>query len=284
MADIDDGDTIRHIRNIWEQMLVCPMMADPEGEYKPQDQLNYLNMLTDQSRKIIYSVGLLTIPARVNDWLANARPGYYIPFHSVFDDELPIPEDRVRVLNYLAWSPKVVKGGLVDIASGLIYRHSRSVWSILGSFLLLILALGLAIGIVIGSSLLPVENWPIQGNDLSALLIGWGAVLIGVIVHSAVGAVKRSQAQGGRPPIISIGDLPLQVNAKIGQIMLKILLTLIGLFGLVLTTGIDDTTTLNAFLVGYSLDSVVEVFGASIEQQATAQVTALKRQLGVNAE
>jgi hypothetical protein len=36
-----------------------------------------------------------------------------------------------------------------------------------------------------------------------------------------------------------------------------------------------------AFLVGYSLDSVVEIFGASLQQQGATLVSSLERQLGV---
>ena len=39
-------------------------------------------------------------------------------------------------------------------------------------------------------------------------------------------------------------------------------------------------TALNAFLVGYSLDSFVGIFGASIEQRAAAQAAAVKERLG----
>jgi hypothetical protein len=112
-------------------------------------------------------------------------------------------------------------------------------------------------------------------------LVGWLAVLLGVVVHIAVGTAKRLQSERGRPPVIAIGDVPLMVNAKIGQILLKLALTLIGFFGLVFAAGIDNAKPLNAFLVGYSLDSVVELFVASVEQRAAGQVSALKQQLGV---
>lgn len=274
-------NSIRHLYNILEQMNVSPLLIDPEGEFDAQEQLHHLNTLDAQCRQLVYTVGVLTIPSRLNRWLASARPGYYIPFHSVFDDELPDLEDRVRVLNYLAWSPKVIKGGLVDAANGLVYRYARSPRARLASFLLLVAAFGLAMGIVIGACYLPIEGWPIEPKHLPTFLVGWGAVLAGVIVHLGVGSVKRTQAQGGRPPIIAIGDLPLLINAKVGQILLKLLLTLVGFFGFVFTAGVDNVTPLNTLLVGYSLDSVVDMFGVSLEQQAAAQVATLKQQLGV---
>jgi len=62
------------------------------------------------------------------------------------------------------------------------------------------------------------------------------------------------------------------------------LLALVGFFGLVFTAGPDKVTPLNTFLVGYSLDSMVEVFSVSLEQRATAYVAALRQQLGIEAE
>ena len=71
------------------------------------------------------------------------------------------------------------------------------------------------------------------------------------------------------------------MSAKFGRIMFKILLALIGLFGSLLVSGLDTMTAFQAFLIGYSLDSVIELFGMSMEQRSTAQITTLKQQLGV---
>jgi hypothetical protein len=298
MGDIEDGDAVRLLHNIWNQMKVCPLLVDPGREFSAQEQLHCLNMLEAQCRKIIFEVGVLTIPARVTEWLANARPGYYIPFHSVFDDELPDFEDRVRLLNYLAWSPKVIEGGLVDATNGLIYRYSQSPVKVGGSLLVLVMGLAMAIGVVITAAYyLPLEDWPATAQRVLPFLLGWGAVLVGTLVHAAIGAVKRAQARGGYPPVIALGNLLLVVNAKIGPILLKLFLTLIAFFGVVLTVGGQASQTVGtggtnvipvdtaligySFLAGYSLDSVVELFGTSIEQQAAAQVATLKKQLGL---
>ncbi len=280
MADIENGDAVQLLHNVWRQMKACPLLVDPEHGFSAQDQLHHLNMLDAQCRKMVFEVGVLTIPARVSKWLGNARPGYYFPFHSVFEDELPDFEDRVKLLNYLSWSPLVIGEGLVDTANGLIYRYSRRRTNMWGSFLLLVVAFAAAIAIVTGACYLPIDNWPIAPRHMSTFLIGWSAVLAGIVVHIGVGTVKRAQAQGGYPPAIAVGDLLPVINARIGQILLKLLLAVIGLFGLALTAGVGNVTPLNAFLVGYSLDSVVGLFGASIEQQAASQAATLKRQLG----
>jgi len=277
----DSADSYRNLHNIWEQMKACPLLKNPRGEFNAQEQVHYLSTLDTQWRKLVVIIGHITIPDRLNSWLRGARPGYYIPFHSVFEDELPNFEDRVKLLNFLASNPEAVKNGLVDVENGLIYRYSQDPKSRRKSFFLLAAALGVAVGIIVGASYLPLKDWPLQSSNLSVVLIGWFAVVAGVVVHMGVGIGKRIQSQRGHPPIISIGDLPLLVDAKIGPILLKILFTLIGFFGLVFASGIDDVKVFNAFLVGYTLDSVVELFGESVEQRAATQAATLKQRLGV---
>ena len=281
ISSIRDGDAIRHLHNSWEQMGSNPLLLQPEADFPAQEQLHHLDLLLGQIQRMVFLVGFLTIPTRVNDWLAQARPGYYIPFHLVFDDELPNQEERVKVLNYLAWSPNAIKWGIIDVANGLIYRYADKAESRRNSFLLLILALAVCTGIVLGACYVQMPGWPIRPEHLYSFLVGWSAVLAGVVTHIGVGSVKRARARGGLPPIIAVGDFFMIANAKAGQILLKLLQALIGFFGLVFAAGVDKVTPFNAFLLGYSLDSFIELFSSSIEQRTSAQVATLKKQLGV---
>lgn len=119
-----------------------------------------------------------------------------------------------------------------------------------------------------------------------ALYLGWSAVLIGVVVHMAVSTAKQIQAKPAMPVVLPVSKLMIMVNAKLGFIVLRVFLALIGFFTLAFASGIPDAAhqnpfLLNAFLVGYSLDSVIELFGTSMEQRAAGQLAGLKKQLGI---
>ena len=277
---IQDGDTFRHIQNLWEQMSICPLLIKPEADYLVDEQLHYMEILSEQIRKMVFLIGMLTIPSRLNEWLAQARPGYYIPFHLVFEDEIPDEKDRMRVLNYLAWSPQVIKNGIVDVNSGLIYRYSRDSKSRIFSIIELILGFLVSFLIVIFSAYMPFKDWPLSVDNLGILVGGWMAVLVGMAIHIAVANVKRKQSQPGLPPVIALGDLPFVIDAQLGQLLMKLALGLFGFYGLIFTAGIKEVSILNAFLIGYSLDSVVELFGSSIEQKGKAQINDLSQKLG----
>jgi hypothetical protein len=281
---------IRHLNNAWEQMQVSPLLAQPKANYDLQQQLHYLDLLDDQIHRFIYQIGELTIPKQINEWLKITRPGYFIPFHEVFADDLPRQEDREQVLKMIALTPRLTPGGFVDVENGRIYRYSTNPWRRLLSLGMLVLGLAMATGIVAASTYLNVEGWPLSPKDLPKMMTAWAAVLIGMGVHIVVGSAKRSKTQNGMPSVLM--DLILIIDARFGEIAMKLLLGLIGLFGLVIIstsrapqlgllnqlTALTQVTPLNAFLVGYSLDSILELFGTNLE--GTSQVKSLMRKGG----
>jgi hypothetical protein len=110
------------------------------------------------------------------------------------------------------------------------------------------------------------------------MALGWLSLVVGIAVHAGVATVKSGKL-GKRPPIIAKGDMLLLVSARKGQLMLKMFLAAVGLFGLIFIAGVNDVTALNAFLVGYSLDSFVGLFGESLENRAQLQVAGMREKL-----
>jgi hypothetical protein len=279
ISSLKDGDTIRHILNTWEQMKANPLIQAPDGDHDAQEQLQNIKILDELIDKVVYLCGTLTIPTRLNEWLKTTRPGYYIPFSTVFEDELPNPADRQRLLNFLAWAPTVIENGIVDLDAGLIYRYSNQKKERLLSMLYVALAFVVFSGLVIGSCYLGLPSWPLSSNNLTVMISGWLALLVGIIVHIGIGSIKRARERAGLPSILAFGEIQFQINARAGQIILKLFIALVGFFGLILASGIDNVSLLNSFLVGYSLDSFVEMFGSNLEQRAGSQLNALQQQL-----
>ncbi len=293
---------IRHLNNYWEQIQASPLIAEPQREPATSVQLHYLDLLDEQIHGFIYNIAELTIPHQINHWTKTSKPGYFIDFHEVFARDLPFPEDRDRLLNIIGRTPHMTPGGFVDIDNGRIYCYSTNPWRRLLSVGLLVLALAIATGIVAASCLInknnSITNWPLNEGDLTQMLVAWAAILIGMGVHVLVGSAKRSKTKHGMPSVLM--DLILIVDARFGEILMKLVLGLIGLFGLVIISSsklpwlnfissfLEQTTSaaekatpgdvdaahkallaqvtpLNAFLVGYSLDSIIELFGTSME-------------------
>jgi hypothetical protein len=282
-----DLHSLRHLNNAWEQMQVSPLIKNPTADYEIQEQLHYLDLLDEQIRTFHYQISLLFIPYQINDWLRESRPGYYISFHDVFTSNVPGKEDRDRLLRYIALTPRLIEGGFVDADSGRIYRYSTNRWRRLQSLAMLVAGLGISTGVVALASILPLKNWPPKDIGLINMLVAWVAVLIGIGVHVIVGSAKRTKTQNGIPSVLM--DLIMIIDARFGEIVMKLVLALIGLFGLVMLStspvpqlgltsqlsSLLQVTPLNAFLVGYSLDSIIELFGTSLE--GTSQVKSLTK-------
>jgi hypothetical protein len=277
--------TVRHLNNAWEQLQVSPFVANPKASLDLQQQLHYLDLLDQQIHMFSYQINLLAVPHQINEWLRITGSGHYIPFHEVFASGVPSSEDRNRLLKYIALAPHLTPGGFVDIESGRIYHYSTDRWRRLFSLAMLLAVLGVATGIVAAACYLPLPDWPLTPNDLPKMLAAWAAVLIGMGVHIVVGSAKRSKNQNGAASVFR--DLILIIDARFGEIATKLILGLIGLFGLVFISTsrmpqlgllsqvsvLTQVTPLNAFLVGYSLDSILELFGTNLE--GTSQVKSL---------
>ncbi len=74
----------------------------------------------------MFELGLQTIPQVMDEWLKECNAGDPFSFHTNFIDELPLAEDRTKMLQFLAAAPKLVKDGLIDTSTGLVYRYSSN--------------------------------------------------------------------------------------------------------------------------------------------------------------
>lgn len=102
--------------------------AAEDEESRQRLKLRQLAENDDALHYIIMMVGYLTIPERINRWLARNEDEDVISFHRIFEDELPDEADRIRVLGLLASSPKRIAQGILDPVTGLIYRCPKP-WS-----------------------------------------------------------------------------------------------------------------------------------------------------------
>lgn len=274
-------DTIQRILNILDQMASCPLLVTPETELSAEEQSKQLDLVAEHIRKLEYWVGYSTIPERVNRWLENQRPGYYLPFHEVFADEVPNADDRIKLLNALAWSPEEIDGGMVVANQGLIYRYAKTnqdrgwtfVWLIVASVLALLSVVGIAylytsmLAPAIGADGAVVRQ--AAGAMVPRFLVAWLALIVGIVVHVAVD-VAKGRNNSKLPAVFAINDAALMLNARSGEIIWKLVLSVIALGGVVFTLGVDSGLFANAFLVGYSLDSFIGLFGSISERNATA--------------
>jgi hypothetical protein len=333
--------SVLYLTDIWQQVkLSSYFTGQPAGANglpdaaapadQDQSQVHSLAWLDSQFRKMIFEIGYYSIPMTLDEWLRAARPGYYVPFHATFEDEIQSQEDRTKLLNLLASSPGLVSCGIVDAGRGLIYRYDPRRMVRWVSVALVVLLVLLATWLVAYAAnpandlqllpqvtlpwfggrtvslgpltfpgtnmfdtpnadpakVVPAGDWPLTAGGItheSTLMLGWLAVLLGVAVHIAVSAAKGIQAQMAAPPVLAVSQLTPRINAFFGQIVLKILMALVAFFGIALTTNLNNESYVSFFLAGYTLDSVVDLFGSTLDKRAAAQANSLQQQLGAAA-
>lgn len=264
---------VRHIHNQWQILVCSKIVSQPATPLSAVEQVTELAMCDRLCDEMIAEIGRMTIPARLNDLLKEAWNGYLIPFHDLFSDELPRVEDREHLLRLLAATPRVIKGGIVEPGSGLIFPYHENK------------AQRLAVCIALASAYLAATTliwWAgteaglprLDGNSLGHPEINWLLVIAGVITHYAVDRTKGNNGVKSIP----LGHLTAAIDARAGVIVMKGLLMLVGFFGLFFLSP-QPSGHLDYFLVGYSLDSFVGIVAASLDQRAATRGAALAKKM-----
>jgi hypothetical protein len=275
------GDEVVHIENAWRRAAVERIQERPEAPDEVATLLSRARAGRDALATIVYHAALLTIPPRLNAHLRSLRPGAALDFHRNFIDELPDAEDRDRLLRYLGDHPLSIEG-VVDPSSGLIYKTSasrlRRAWSFGGIVLLALLGGGLVFALTHIEPWFDRDDWPVAETRTSELLATYLLVFVGAFAHLLVDALKRSRR--GASPAMALGDMLVWVHVREIQISIAVLSLWVGVVGLALSS--DDIGWALAFFVGYSIDSVVDIFLARFETLVGERTTpaALNSALG----
>ena len=229
-----------------------------------QQQLTRAATCSDQ---IVYGCATLTLSPRVNDVLRNLRVGQVLDFEFEFGPELPqAPDLRKRLFLELAQEAGVIDNGVVDAARGVIYKAASSRWQQRMSAIRL-----LAVLVIVGAILPTALGWIGKGFHQHPVL-NYLLIFMGSGAHLAVEAIKSAKAQT-KPSFQAMNDWILWLHVRETEMFWGIAYVWLGYA--LLAFFVPDLTEYSAFLAGYSIDSVTEVFLARFEGTVTAATQAL---------
>ena len=266
------GDEITHIENHWERAVKSwPVLSDDmvgngsaitEADITlAEDILAGARQVNAHLKEIIYHIGLLTIPPRLNQHLEQLRIGQALDFHTTFKDEVGSDGDRSKILTYLAARPQAIPNGVINLDKAIVLHAAANIGRRRQSYvyiLLTILAGGVfAWAAAVVGDWFALEDWPIAPGQATDLLVAYGFVILGGAVHLGVDGIKQARS-AGQGAVLAIEDWFTWFHIHEIDIIIGIISMWIGFFGLLLFTGNVEWQT--AFLVGYSIDSFVDIF------------------------
>jgi hypothetical protein len=259
------------IEDTWEKISVGNALPDD-----PTD-LNQVRIRLPLYRALRRSIGTFTIPKRIMDFMEECMgAGAPLDFHETFKDELDDPADRIAVLRRLAELHVDFVGGMVDVERGMIYRvapFGRRVLSVL--LLLGAAALGLlGIWFAADAGLLKApggESYSFQALWVPYLLTA-GGVLTHIIKKAAELSISERSKGGEEEPQVVLDRLHLWIHVREYRFLMTVL-TAIGAFILLITSTKVDYV--NAFLVGYTVDSLAD----TVLQRFNTSVSAYSKEV-----
>jgi hypothetical protein len=270
------GDKIDHLESMWHQVARYWLVADEasrtsrrNGE-SPEAFLRWIAEAEDKLLELIREGAFLTVPDRVDQELTGLKDGAPLDFHENFTHDLPREEDRLQMLRYLREHGLLIRG-VVIVERGLIFRAARTTLQ-RATIALLLLAFALGGGWAVMKGLFTLGNAPgiaIQGlvpllkkfqGNFAEFYFLYIVTLIGGLLHIGVEALKEARA-GEDSHSLLLDDWLLWVHINSKSIIATIGALWVGFAAIVFL--LRDQPTIpweTAFLVGYSIDSFVDLF------------------------
>lgn len=265
------------VANVWERTTLsvagvpAPAAADAISQVA--------NQCVMRLREMRAQVALVVVPDRLVATLLNMRTGSVLNFHTMFEGVLPDLETRTAFLRQLSLTSLSLPG-VIDVERGLVTRGDPDPRKRRLSLVRILLMIVASIGVVAIVAFL-VEDWPALPGKASgfarwkALGFGYVAVLAGAVVHAAVGFLKGRR--GKKPGTATVAEDPVMwIHVREGSIAVALLGLLVVLFG---ASAALDTVPRTMFFVGYTSDSLLDLFIERFEKVADARVTNLTKEL-----
>ena len=263
------------IENDWERTrLMWPTAPATEQAVAALD-LAEVKRKTEQATEhishLLFQIAMLTVPDDLKGWIAKQELGRPFKFHERFAEEIPLKDDRDRILRYLAASPGSFPA-VIDADTGDIYRTSRIMPRLMLSY-------GILVAVVVaGGVLLNVLAlaWPdaVDRQTPTAIIQAYIAVIGGALFHLVVLLAKNRKAVGETgswsPRQLALWGLLQEKSLWIG-------VGLLWLGPLALAAVLKSTDLATAFFVGYSFDSFLDLFLTRFADAAALQQSGLAK-------
>jgi hypothetical protein len=259
------GDEISHVGFLWYMISTNWSQVKKEGEQiKEYEVFGHVDELIHLLSEVIYHADLVTIPTRTNQHLKTVRIGQPLDFHKTFQDEMPkdelrVPHYSLKILKYMHEHPGSVNG-VVDIKNGLIFKADPCRLRRWSSYLVILALFGLGAiiipkGIPFLGSYLELRDW--SGFSDKILLRAYLFVALGGLAHIGIDVLKQIRTSG-KYTFKALEDLALWIHIKEVPILVGIFTLFLGT--LILAFSFEEIGWKTAFFVGYSIDSVIDLF------------------------
>lgn len=261
------GDQVVRLENAWQRASLN-LPSPQDTEQVPRKITSVIKGLEE----IVLCGGILTIPNRVQQHLAQQRVGNALDFHEYFNDELPKLEDRLLILNYMHSHPTTVNG-VIALEEGLIYHVSPTPSRRFFSFGMVLVLAAAGFGAVWFFCQMFACD---QAGGLKSLLRAYSFTLVGAIAHVLVEFLKRDRASKANAS--GLHDWYLHLHVKELSFFKAAISLWVGflLLAYFVDKPIESGT---AFLLGYSTDSVLDLFLQRFMKKISAGTQALQQQL-----
>ncbi len=285
MADedpaFDVGDQVTLIQDAWNRAKDAMPAPDAfEATAVAASLTNDLDTAKEYIKKAQFLAARLSLPSQVRQYVGELRPGNTASIHDILKEDVPDEEQRKELILYLK-TARISIPGIIDVATGTVTRYETNKGALRFSMLrVLLLAVGVPVLALLASWFWPSFTQlhavvtPQQVSSFFPILMG---VWAGAALHVLIDLVKARR--GPRPDFVaSVDDFQLYINSNEVPIIIGLVVLLVVAVG---TAFVQPTLAFaGSIFIGYSADSIADVFLERFEKVVDVQTGAIKTVVG----
>jgi hypothetical protein len=246
----------------------------------PASLNNDLDTAKEYVKKLHFYAARLSVPSQVTQYVNELRPGNTVNIHDILKEDIPDEEQRKELILYLK-TARISIPGIIDVSTGTVTRYETDRGALRTSMLrVLVLAIGIPLVALLASWFWPsfpqlhAVVTPEQVSSFFPILMG---VWAGAGLHVVIDLVKARR--GPRPDFAaSVDDFWLYINSNEVSIMIGLVVLIVVAVG---TAFVQPSLAFaGSIFVGYSADSIADVFLERFQKVADVQTGSIKTVVG----
>jgi hypothetical protein len=222
--------------------------------------------------RMVRQIEVITVPSRLTEELRELSVGDVLLVHTAFADEMPDAAMRIDVLSDVQTRFRSLPG-VIDLAAGTVIRAADSVWWRRASSLMLACVMAAVVAIAsVTSRWIDAVGLPSPASVTDRQYAGAVvAAYAGAVAHLLVAAMKQQRGAAAAPgrTFVAIGNWVMWIHVHQTYLLLNVLAIPVVAYVSVIGAGTSGPGTL--FLLGYSIDSVLDVLLTKFETATKKQ-------------
>lgn len=226
-------------------------------------------------KKMNWEAAVITVPDDLGAWIEKQRVLRPLDFNKIFARDLPDPDERARMLEYLLSAPETYPDAFISAKTGKVYRTSARSRDVVLSYALFAGTIVLGAAVLAGLSLASIGG--LTPALIPKVIWAYAGVVAGAFGHTVIDLWKARGTEGELFTELGPRGYFLWGHSQESQIWKALVALPVG--PIIMLNLLQDMSPATGLFVGYSFDSILDLALKRFDKSLAAGSAAITEKL-----